>query len=247
MTARVTALWRHPIKGIGTEALNAVTLTPDRPFPGDRAWAVHHAGAPMGTTGWRPCSEFLRGAGGPKLMAVTASTGPDGAITLRHPDQDDLTVDPGMMPQSLLDWIAPLWPAERPAPSRVVRAPDAGMSDAPFPSVSILNAASLRALSQRLGQDLDQRRFRGNLWLDGLAPWEEFDMVGREIAIGTARLHVEERITRCRATEANPETGQRDAATLQMLNAGWGHQDFGVYARVVSGGDVHVGATIEVM
>jgi uncharacterized protein YcbX len=240
MTARVTALWRYPIKGIGAEPLQAVTLTPDRPLPGDRAWAVHHAGAPAGTSGWRPCREFLRGASAPKLMQVMAETGADGAITLRHRDLPDLTVDPAMTPQTLLDWVAPLWPEDRPAPARVTRAPEAGMSDAPFPSVSILNMASLRALSQRLGRDLDPRRFRGNIWLDGLAPWEEFDLVGREITIGTARLKVEDRITRCRATEANPDTGQRDAATLRMLEDGWGHQDFGVYARVIQAGNIGI-------
>lgn len=246
MTTQVATLWRHPIKGIGAETLTQVTLAPDRPLPGDRSWAVQHAGAPEGVTGWRPCREFLRGASSAPLMAINAQTAPDGAITLRHPDRPDLSVQPDADEQALIDWLLPLWPSERPAPTRVVKAPDTGMTDAPFPSVAILNTASLRALGQRLGQDLDQRRFRGNIWLDGLAPWEEFDLVGRDITVGTARLRIEERITRCRATEANPETGKRDAATLQMLQQGWGHQDFGVYARVITGGDVALGAKAEV-
>lgn len=246
MTAQVATLWRHPIKGIGAEPLQSAPLTPDRPLPGDRAWAVQHAGAPADATGWRPCREFLRGASSPALMAITAQTAADGAITLRHPERPDLTVRPEADSQALIDWLLPLWPDNRPAPTRVVKAPETGMTDADFPSVAILNTASLRALGQRLGQDLDQRRFRGNIWLDGLAPWEEFDLVGREITVGTARLKIEEPITRCRATEANPDTGLRDAATLQMLQQGWGHQDFGVYARVVTGGDVALGAVAEV-
>ena len=44
------------------------------------------------------------------------------------------------------------------APAELVKAPPAGMSDAPFASVAVLNLASLRALSQKLGQDLDPRR-----------------------------------------------------------------------------------------
>ena len=43
------------------------------------------------------------------------------------------------------------------------------------------------------------------------------------------------------ATTANPETGRRDAETLDALERGWGHQDFGVYAEVVAGGTVKVG------
>ena len=57
-------------------------------------------------------------------------------------------------------------------------------------------------------------RFRGNVWLDGLEPWAEFDLVGRDIRVGAATLRVRERITRCKATTVNPETGRIDADTL---------------------------------
>jgi uncharacterized protein YcbX len=118
-----------------------------------------------------------------------------------------------------------------------------GMSDAPFASVSILNEASLRALSQKIGKPLDPRRFRGNLWLDGLAPWEEFDLVGKRLRIGEAEFDIVEPIGRCRATEANPDTGRRDANTLAALEDGWGHTQFGVYAMVRKGGRISVGDT----
>jgi uncharacterized protein YcbX len=84
-------------------------------------------------------------------------------------------------------------------------------------------------------------RFRGNLWLDGFEPWQEFDLVGRDLRIGGAILRVRERITRCKATTVDPSTGVSDADTLGALQAGWGHQDFGVYAEVVTGGAVAVG------
>ena len=35
--------------------------------------------------------------------------------------------------------------------------------------------------------------------------------------------------------------GERAADTLQGLAQGFGHQDFGVYARVIEGGQVAVG------
>jgi uncharacterized protein YcbX len=119
-----------------------------------------------------------------------------------------------------------------------------GMSDAPFASVAVLNMASLRALGQKLGMDLDPRRFRGNLWLEGLAPWEEFDLVGKRLRIGEAELDVIEPITRCRATEANPDTGRRDADTLAALEDGWGHTQFGTYAMVRKAGRVAVGDAV---
>ncbi|WP_284264834.1 MOSC domain-containing protein [Roseicyclus amphidinii] len=241
MTWTLAQIWRHPIKGIGAEALGHVGLQVDRPLPLDRAWAVLEEGGEAGE-GWRPCRNFLRGAKGPSLMAVRARIAED-IIHLSHPDRPDLALTPGAegAAKALFDWLRPIYPADRRPPAALVRAPEMGMSDANFASVSVLNLASLRALGQKLGRDLDPRRFRGNLWLDGLAPWEEVDLVGKRLRIGAAELDVIEPITRCRATEANPDTGRRDAATLAALEEALGHTDFGVYTMVRRAGRVATG------
>lgn len=237
-------IWRYPIKGIGAERLRAIDLAPGLPLPLDRAWAVLEQGGDA-SEGWRSCRNFLRGAKGPSLMAVTCAVDRD-VIHLSHPDRPDLSIIPGGDTAAFFDWLAPIYPVERPKPAALVKSPAEGMSDAPFASISLINAASLRALGQKLGQTLDPRRFRGNLLVDGLAPWEEFDLVGKILTIGSGRdapaqLEVIEPITRCRATEANPETGKRDANTLRALEDGWGHRDFGVYAMVRVGGHLKTG------
>jgi uncharacterized protein YcbX len=241
MSWTLAQIWRHPIKGIGAELLDHVGLHVDRPLPLDRAWAVLEEGGEA-ADGWRSCRNFLRGAKGPSLMAVTARV-EDAVIHLSHPDRPDLQIDPATREgaAALFSWLRPIYPADRRGPAALVKAPAQGMTDAPFASVAVLNLASLRALSQKLGQDLDPRRFRGNLWLDGLAPWEEFDLVGKRLRIADAELEVIEPITRCRATEANPDTGKRDANTLAALEDGWGHTDFGVYTMVRSAGRVAIG------
>ena len=121
------------------------------------------------------------------------------------------------------------------------------MTDSDFPSLSLNSHASLRALSDLAGRELSMHRFRGNIWIDGLAPWEESDWVGRIVRIGSALISVEEHIRRCRATEVEPKTGRRDTGVLCLLEKGWGHTDFGVYARVVEGGEVHVGDPVEAL
>jgi uncharacterized protein YcbX len=68
----------------------------------------------------------------------------------------------------------------------------------------------------------------------------------REVQIGDAVFHVRERIARCLATTANPDTGERDADTLGVLKS-WGHQDFGVYAVVLRGGDIKLGDTVTLL
>lgn len=246
MTATVAHLIRHPIKSAGFEEVAAVTLLAGRAFPFDREWAVAHAAAKFGaaTDQWQPKLNFLRGWGAADLMAVSCTSDVAARrVTLNHPRAESLVVAPDHPADQarLIAWLRPFWPEVRPEPAAVVHVPGVPMTDVPDPFVAVLNVASNRALSQRLGQDLSIHRWRGNIWLDGLVPWEEFDLVGRDLRIGSAVLHVEERITRCRATEANPDTGRYDAPTLAALNDGYGHQDFGVYARVVQGGDVALG------
>lgn len=245
MTIAVAQIWRHPIKGHGAEPLDRVTLEAGRTMPGDRTWAVAHAHAKTDGTEWAPCPNYSRGAKAPSLMAIEAQLDEATAtVRLRHPDRPDITFQPDDDADAarFLDWVAPLVPADRPQSVRIDRAPGRGMTDSPFPSVSLAGTASLRALSDKVGRRLDPRRFRQNIWLDGLAPFEELDWVGREIAIGAGmRARVVEPIERCLATSANPDTGRRDVDTLGALEAGWGHRDLGVYLEVFRAGAVAVG------
>lgn len=243
MSWTLSQIWRHPIKGIGAERLDHVGLKIDRPLPLDRAWAVLEQGGEAGE-GWRSCRNFIRGAKGPSLMAIMATVEGD-VIHLSHPHCPDIAIEPGSEDANvaLMSWLKPIYPEDRRPPTMLIPSPEMGMSDAPFASVSILNEASRRALSQKIGTDLDARRFRGNLWLEGLAPWEEFDLVGKRLRVGEAELDIVEPIGRCRATEANPETGQRDANTLAALEDGWGHTQFGIYGMVRKGGRVSLGDT----
>ncbi|CUH40763.1 putative Fe-S protein [Jannaschia seosinensis] len=238
---RVDAIWRHPIKAHGREALAAFDIAAGATIPLDREWAVVHEAARMGPTeqagDWAPCANFNRGAKTPALMAVTARMAGDHVI-LSHPDRPDLIFDPDEDNRPFLDWIAPLSDPSRARPSHIVRARGRGYTDSPFASISLHSIASLTALETRIGRSLSRDRFRGNLWIDGAEPWAEFDWIGREMTIGTATFRAEERITRCRATMTDPETGHVDADTLGALEAGWGHRDFGVYLTCTAPGHV---------
>lgn len=245
MNAQLARIFRHPVKGIGRESLAAVVLSAGRALPHDRLWAVAQEGARVNDGEWARCVNFLRGAKAPELMAVTATLDEAaGTVALDHPKAGPLTVRPDQADQSaFLAWLRPLIPENRQPPARVVRAAGA-MTDAQDPWLSVLSLSSLRALSQRAGVTLEPERFRGNLWVEGWAPWHEFDLIGAEVQIGPARLRVEERITRCRATCANPRTGRVDVDTLAVLDEGYGHQDFGVYASVLDGGRIAVGDAV---
>ncbi|MBC2834247.1 MOSC domain-containing protein [Paragemmobacter straminiformis] len=239
---RLTDICRHPIKGHGREDLASVLLSAGACLPWDRHWAVAHEAAKL-VPGWNPCVNFARAAKAPMLMAITSRLDEaTGTVTLHHPDRGSLTFRPddaADLPR-FLDWVAPLNPANRAQPAQIVTA-GRGMTDSDFPSVAILNRASLADLSARMGHDLSIHRWRGNLWLDGAPAWSEWDWIGRSIRIGGATLTIRERITRCSATTVEPDTGVSNADTLSALESHFGHQDFGLYATVTTGGTIAVG------
>lgn len=248
MTGRLAHIWRYPIKSHGREPLERISVTAGQTLPWDRTWAVAHEAAKTDGRGWAPCANFTRGSKAPGLMAIEASLDEKSeSVRLAHPDKEPLEFSPDSPGdlQSFLDWSADLVPENRARSARILRIAGRGMTDTDYPSVSLGNLSSLRDLSDRLGQPLDPRRFRANFWIEGLKPWEEFGWVGQEIGLGRLRFFVEERIQRCLATSANPETGRRDADTLGALKAGWGHQDFGVYLTALVTGELTRGDPLE--
>jgi hypothetical protein len=170
-----------------------------------------------------------------------------GRLALTHPDLPALQFFPETEGQRLIDWLAAISPDEKFRPVALVQALGTAMTDTDYPSISIKNLASNTALGRHMGKDLSIHRWRGNLWLDGLAPWAEFDWIGKRLRIGDTLLEVRERVGRCKATTANPETGRVDADTLAALREVVGEQDFGVFAVVLTGGEIRRGDKIEVL
>jgi uncharacterized protein YcbX len=108
--------------------------------------------------------------------------------------------------------------------------------------VSLINLASVRDLEMRLGLPVDPLRFRGNVLIDALPPWSEFDLVDRVLALSSGlRLRVTKRIERCAATNVDPATGLRDLQIPKALMQFYGHVDCGIYAEVLSSGALAAG------
>ena len=249
MTATLASIQRHPLKSHGREELASVTLTAGAGLPWDRHWAVAHGSAKLTDGAWAACINFMIGSRTPPLMAISATLDEKVALlTLRHPDCQDLTFRPDQPDDVLrfLDWVKPLCPPERAQPTRIYSVPGRGMTDTDYPSVSLINLASNRALGEHLGRDLSALRWRANFWIEGLAPFAERQLIGKKLRLGQAMLEVTEPKVRCLATTANPDTGLRDADTLGALRGLCGDQEFGIYARVIAGGDVQRGDRLEV-
>ena len=250
MTISISQIARYPIKGLSAEALPRVALTPGRTIPGDRRFAIRHGKSafdPASPT-WQPKTEFLMLAREEQLAAIATSLDlQTGHLRLSlgsqfHFEGNVFTPAGRAAADKALNTLLP---DSRGALSMV----DAGqisLTDCQVARISFLNPASARDLAAKTGHPVDCLRFRGNILIDGLAPWAEFDWVGKTLSIGSTRLFVQKRIQRCAAITVNPATAQRDINLLKSLQDHYGHVDFGIYAVVESGGDIAVGDPIVV-
>jgi MOSC domain-containing protein len=116
--------------------------------------------------------------------------------------------------------------------------------------VSLLSLPSVRDLGRRGGWDEmpDSRRFRMLVELDDCEPYEEDSWAGRRVRLGDAVVRVGEGIGRCLLTTMDPDTGEKDFPTLDVL-ATYRRRDgelpMGVYADVEIPGRVRIGDPVE--
>jgi hypothetical protein len=119
-------------------------------------------------------------------------------------------------------------------------------------AVSLVSRGSLRRLAEQAQtESVDARRFRMLIEVDGIDPHAEDDWVGRAARAGGSLLRFEGHVGRCLITHRDPETGEMTLPTLDLLRA---YRDdsasteplaFGVYGRVLQGGTVRVGDSVE--
>lgn len=110
--------------------------------------------------------------------------------------------------------------------------------------VSILGRASAEAV----GGTRDRARYRMLVEVDGTEPYEEDTWVGRDVGLGTARVHVAHQLQRCAIITQSPATGTKDWDGLHDLAAVRGRDllCLGVIAEVVIPGRVSLGDEITI-
>lgn len=241
--AFLKSLYHYPLKSFSSAPLSEVIVSPHQRFAHDRQFAIAREMGDITTpsTTWYPKKTFFTLAKNPKLAQLTVTYDFDKPeITFHRHGRKVLSFDPfsiigaTMVEQFLAAFLADGTEILRP---RFIIADDKiQFSDIPRQDISLINLNSIRD-AERLSQaPIDPLRFRGNLYIDGLPAWSELDMIGKIIQIGSVQLRITEATGRCRATEVNLETAQRDINIPQLLRKGYNHTYMGVYAEILSGG-----------
>jgi uncharacterized protein len=245
----VTALQRYPVKGLSAEVLDEVTLTPGETVPCDRIYAIENGPGRFDPENPKhlPKINFLMLMRNERLATLETRFDEETHVLtiLRQGRQVARGALRDRLGRQMVEQFlgAYMKDALR-GPPRIVTASGHTFSDVPAKWLHIINLASLRDLERVMSRPLHPLRFRANVHIDGLAAWEEFGWVGKQITIGGARLEVVHRCQRCEATNVDPQTAARDTAIPAFLQRTWGHQDFGIYAKVITGGTVRAGEAI---
>ena len=252
MTIRVKSIYRHPVKGLTPELVEAVKLTPGRGIPNDRrfALALSSTAKELASTKWVAKSNFLTLQKNERLAKLetrfddkteTLSVARGGHQVARC----KLTNRIGRT--AIEDFFSTFFKGDALGRPKLIEASGNHiLSDCSSPVVSVLNLSSIKDLERVTQRTVDPLRFRANIWLEGIAPWIEFEWIKKRITIGNVSLTVTDRIDRCAAVNVNPATGERDHNIVKALKMGYLHLDFGVYMKVASSGIIKVGDAVKV-
>jgi uncharacterized protein YcbX len=242
MPFAVSALQIAPLKGAALLSVGTVDVGP-RGLEGDRRFSILDGEGGLVTA---------RNAGA--LLGVRPAVR-DGVLTLTFPSGEEVTgavvlgdaasgsyygerrgrIVEGPFAQALERYLG------RPARLMAHDEDSAGWDQ---DAVSIVSRASLRELARHAGRDeVDARRFRMSIELDGPGAHEEDGWIGRRLSVGGAVLEVTGPCERCMITTRDPDTGEVDLNVLRTLAGYRGkHTVFmGVLCRVVQPGAVRVG------
>jgi uncharacterized protein YcbX len=111
-------------------------------------------------------------------------------------------------------------------------------------SVSLLNIQSINDFQKKIDKKVEISRFRGNICVDGIKPWEEQEWVGKTIKINNVSFKVEKKIPRCVAINLKPQTDDNSLNLLQALKKTYNHFDMGIYLTALDDGKINIGNSV---
>ena len=265
--AIVQNIHRFAVKGLGRDELPSITLQSGGGLPHDREWALifseQRASFDDAAPEWLHKSHFLcaftanelvaqfRTAFDAATRALSVWRRSDGAALIGSARLDD----PGGRAEvaaffSNVSGRAVEVVSARARPHAFGNTASGWKATGDTRVVHLVNVNTVAAVAAASGTPLDAGRFRANVILGGTLPaWREFEWVGRTISVGGAVLKVVKRTVRCEGVNVDPRgSGRADLDVPALLQKHFPqHGPFlGVYAQVVSAGEVTVGDRVRV-
>jgi uncharacterized protein YcbX len=260
---RLAALYRYPAKSTAGESLKYVRVG-EEGLQGDRRFMLA-----------RPDGTFLTARTHPRLLTIRVELSAEGLV-LHHDDCDSLALsyaDFEAAPFATQVWkdlfaaltttaaadrwcsevlgepARLLWLGERSPRYREALGKRVSFADG-YP-LMLIGEGSLADLNERTPQRHAMAQFRPNLVVSGSAPFAEDRW--QRLRIGEVELSVSAPCTRCAMITVDPQTAtfierREPLRTLAGYRRGLtGQVEFGQNLVVLTGGELEVGMTVEVM
>jgi uncharacterized protein YcbX len=233
---KISKLYRYPVKSLGGQSVSS--LQPEiRGFEDDRRWMFVDQDGKFISRRTLPkmCEHaaeihgdelrFVRESDGSVLGAVAgARTGSkhidvtvwDDSLTATLIEDDNIpAIAEGLgIPGARLVYMGT--DDRRSVDPRFAKAGEEVSFADGFPYL-VTSTASLADLSERVGEELDERRFRPNIIVENTLPFEEDDWAA--LKIGSHSFRLPKPCARCIMITQEPETGDRNLRVLAELSA----------------------------
>ena len=261
--ARVAALFRYPVKGFTPEACKSLTVLPEGRIAGDRVLGIRFANSGVADNAWSKKHEFVALVNTPGLARLYLRFN-HRARRLRISLEGAVLVDAALdekgrrqIAAAVENYVLDL--DENPLSRHPERLPLRVVGDGVTPryqdneagQITVHGRASIAAVAAAAGDpNLSERRFRSNIAVEGMEPWEEQSWVGRKVRIGRVKFDVVRPKVRCLAVNANPETGERDSPILATLLSAFAQQQPTFAVAMVTrgaGGRIRVGDKVSIV
>ena len=233
---QILSITRYPIKGFAGEALQNTLVRSLTTLPGDRQHALQYVDRiPPSSEGWRPKKYFLQSVQTNLCSEIHIEWNSD----IMH---FNYRGNPFKIPRNALDhgglaeWISSLAPE---LGEFTLETLETGFTDERDAYVSLVNRSTVSAIAEATGTSDHPERYRGNLLVDGVRPFDELNWVGQTLQIGTATFEVVEPIVRCKATECDWH-GSRTEGFLDRLDQQLDTDICGLFLRAVGDGEIKI-------
>jgi len=114
-------------------------------------------------------------------------------------------------------------------------------------SVSLLNIQSINDVQKKIDKKIEASRFRGNICVDGMEPWQEQEWIGKVIKINNISFKVEKNISRCLVINLKPTTDDNSLNLLHSLKKTYDHFEMGIYLTPLDDGEINLGDRIKII
>ena len=115
----------------------------------------------------------------------------------------------------------------------------------PKNSISLINMNSIKDLEKKINHKIDHERFRGNIYIENVDPWNEFKWINKTISVNNCLFKVLKKIPRCSATNLMLNSDKVDINIPKKLRQIFGHIDLGVYLKPLTDGMININDKIK--